>query len=183
MWRQICYLNTLHTCFARFVIRIPYINVLSYLLLHIFSHSYQKIVIVFTILLSRNISHDKRNTFLHFPLSNVDTRRCANNFANASVARNKKYPKEEPDANQASVRCQEPQARARRESGQHSRPRATVKSQTRIRPGFEAKSHRQEPDANQARIRGQEPQSRARRESGQDSRPSYIRNALNFVST
>ena len=44
-------------------------------------------------------------------------------------------------------------------------------SQTRIRPGFEAKSHRQEPDANQARIRSQEPPARARHESGQDSKP------------
>ena len=52
-------------------------------------------------------------------------------------------------------------------------------SQTRIRPGFQAKTHEQEqsqePDAHQARIRGREPRarakSRARRASGQDSRP------------
>ena len=46
------------------------------------------------------------------------------------------------------------------------------KSQTRIRPGFEAESHEQEqsqePDANQARINSQDLPARARHESGQD---------------
>ena len=58
----------------------------------------------------------------------------------------------EPDANQARIRSREPRARAkpraRRESGQDSKPRATskskAKSQTRIRPGFQDKSHEQE---------------------------------------
>ena len=78
----------------------------------------------------------------------------------------------EPDANQASIRGQEPGAtvRARRGSGHDSRPgdRSNGKSQTRIRPGFEARSQeeRQEPDAHQARIRGQRPGARLQKREG-----------------
>ena len=44
------------------------------------------------------------------------------------------------------------------------------RSQTRIRPGFEAESHEQEPDANQARIQSQEPRARAK----QDGLSEYL---------
>ena len=44
------------------------------------------------------------------------------------------------------------------------------RSQTRIRPGFEAESHEQEPDTNQARNQSPEPRARARRASGQEWR-------------
>ena len=68
----------------------------------------------------------------------------------------------EPDANQARIRSREPRARAKQEPDAHqasiqsSVPRA--KSQTRIRPGTEARSQEQ----------------RARRVSGQDPRPAAM---------
>ena len=97
---------------------------------------------------------------------------------------------QEPDANQARIRSpepdthqvricgREPPARARRASGQHSRPGAgsNGKIQMPVRPGFETRRQEQryEPDVHQAGIRGQEPggTARARRASGQDSRPA-----------
>ena len=73
---------------------------------------------------------------------------------------------QEPDANQARILRQEPPARARRASGQDWQPRATGKSQTRIRPGFAGKSYRQEPDTHQARIRDRQPGTRFSGKSG-----------------
>ena len=72
------------------------------------------------------------------------------------------------------LRRQEPDAGARREKGQASKPRARGWRQTRKRPSFDAESQRLEPDAKKAKLRRPEPKAGARREKGQAAKPRAI---------
>ena len=173
MFAKVCYLNTLHTCLARCVIWIPYINVWQDALSEYLTSMFGKMRHLNTKLKQKTFARSAKKNFVWIPGAKLKIKL-------SREARRKILSKYlEPDANQARIPSQEPRARAkpraRRESGQDSKRRAMskskAKSQTRLRPGSGARSQeeRQEPDAHQARIRGQRPwvTQRGRRASGQ----------------